>query len=56
MPAEKTEKQIKVKLNRDHWVGETRIKAPAEIDVSFDEALRLIEAGVASRTDALKAD
>jgi hypothetical protein len=56
MPAEKTEKLIKVKLLRAHWIGEERINPPAELEVSLEEALRLIEAGVASRTDVLKAD
>jgi len=47
---------VLVKLNRAHWVGEERHNPPEEIIVSLDDALRMIELGVASRTDKLRAE
>lgn len=46
---------IKVRLKRAHWIGDIRHNPPEELEVDFDTALRLIENGVASRTDPLKA-
>lgn len=46
---------IEVQLKRSHWIGEDRHDAPERIMVTLDEALRLIENGVAGRTDPLKA-
>lgn len=46
MPAEKTEKLIKVKLLRAHWIGEERINPPAELEVSLEEALRSLKPGL----------
>ena len=47
---------IKVELVRAHWIGTDRIDPPAIIEVSLDDALRLIENGVAKRTDKLRAE
>lgn len=49
----KAVKTIPVKLNRAHWIGEERNEIGAIIDVEPAEARRLIDAGVASRTDPL---
>jgi len=46
-------KTVKVKLNRDHWVGEDRMPAGIMLDVEPKEARRLVDAGVASRTDPI---
>lgn len=50
------EKTIPVLLKRAHWVGEERHEPGEVLEVTLEEALRLIEAGVAGRTDTLKAD
>lgn len=47
------EKTIQVELKRDHWVGEERHAAGSLIEVDPKEARRLIDAGVANRTDPL---
>lgn len=46
-------KLIVVKLIRSHWIGEERHDAPEIIEVEPAEARKLIEAGVALRTDPL---
>lgn len=49
----KAGKDIPVKLNRAHWIGEDRNEIGTTIEVEPAEARRLIDAGVASRTDPL---
>ena len=56
MAADKTEKKIIVELKRAHWLGEERHEPGELLEVDLDTALRLISNGVATRTDALKAD
>lgn len=56
MPADKKTDTVSILLKRDHWIGEERHKAGEKLDVSLDDALRLIERGVAGRTDPLKAE
>lgn len=47
---------IIVVLKRAHWTGEERHEPGELLEVDLDTALRLIENGVAGRTDPLKAD
>lgn len=51
--ADAAAKTVEIKLLRDHWIGEDRHSAGANIEVTTKEARRLIDAGVASRTDPL---
>ncbi|WP_164548805.1 hypothetical protein [Mesorhizobium sp. M7D.F.Ca.US.005.01.1.1] len=54
MADEKPEKLAPIKLIRDTWVGEERIKADGTvINMPAKDARRLIEAGVAERADPL---
>jgi hypothetical protein len=47
-------KTIAVKLTRDYWVeADVRVSAGAIIDVTVDAALKLLDSGVATRTDPL---
>lgn len=45
-----------VELKRAHWLGEERRNPGELIEVDIDTALKLVEAGVAGRTDPLKAE
>jgi len=47
---------VKVVLKRSHWIGEERHDPPEVLSVDIDTAMRLIEKGVAGRTDPLKAE
>lgn len=47
---------IIVELKRAHWIGEERHNPGELIEVDLDTALKLIELGVAGRTDPLKAE
>ena len=47
---------IIVELKRAHWIGEERHDPGELLEVDIDTALRLVERGVAARTDPLKAD
>jgi len=51
-----SEPSVAVKLNRAHWIGEERHDPPEVVSVPLSEALRLIETGLASRTDPLRAE
>jgi hypothetical protein len=54
MADEKPEKLAPIKLIRDTWVGEERIKADGTvINMPAKDARALIEAGVAERCDPL---
>jgi len=44
-----------IRLDRAHWIGMERHDPPEEIEVPLEEAVRLIAAGTASRTDPLRA-
>lgn len=51
---EESEILAPIKLTRDTWVGEERIKADGSIiEMPAKDARRLIEAGVAERCDPL---
>ena len=49
------DKSVIVKLVRDYWVEEgiDRVKAGELVELPVDEARRLLNAGVAERTDPL---
>jgi hypothetical protein len=47
---------IIVELKRAHWIGEDRHEPGELIEVDIDTALKLVENGVAGRTDPLKAE
>lgn len=47
------EKKIIIELVRAHWVGEDRHEPGALLEVEPKEARRLVDAGVAARTDPI---
>jgi hypothetical protein len=49
------DKNVTVKLVRDYWIEEgiDRLKAGELVELPVDEARRLLNAGVAERTDPL---
>lgn len=48
------EKKIPVLLTSDYWpVADDRVEAGNTIDVTIDEAMKLIEAGKAKRADPM---
>jgi hypothetical protein len=49
----KTAKAVLVELKRDHWVGTERHEAGEWIEATPKEARRLVDAGVAARTDPM---
>jgi hypothetical protein len=49
----KTGKTVLVELKRDHWVGTERHAAGKWIEATPKEARRLVDAGVAARTDPM---
>lgn len=44
---------VAVRLVRSHWIGEYRHDAPETLEVEPAEARRLVDAGVAARTDPI---
>ncbi len=54
-PKTTTSPTVIVKLDRAHWIGTERHEPPEAIEVGLEDALRLIAAGIASRTDPLRA-
>ena len=49
----KTGKSVLVELKRDHWVGTERHEAGEWIATTAKDARRLVDAGVAARTDPM---
>lgn len=56
MPSKDDKNTVIVELKRAHWIGEERHNPGELLEVDIDTALRLVERGVAGRTDPLKAD